>query len=42
MDLIRQSQRIVGTKQYLQLSRKTKTESGAEQWQAINLNFSAM
>ena len=42
MDLIRKSIQVTGSRQYIQMSRKVKSETGAEQWETINLNFSAM
>lgn len=42
MDLIRHSMQVRGTKQYLQINRKVKADSGLEQWTSANLNFSAM
>lgn len=42
MELITQSIHVKGAKQYLQIKRLVKTESGAEKWEPANLNFSAM
>jgi len=42
MDLIRHSMQVRGTRQYINLRRKVKTELGSEQWEKVNLNFSAM
>ena len=42
MELIRKSIQVTGSKQYIQMARKVASEVGAEQWESINLNFSAM
>lgn len=43
MDLIRESIQVLGTRQYLLLNRRGKNaETGSEQWERVNLNFSAM